>query len=228
MKNIYCLLALFSLLAPSLGDGYYDSTSIDCGSNGFRGVKYYAFEIQFMKTLDDSGSTEEYALGRVWDHAYRDIELRTDGWIVNQNWFNKALAHTKCFVTLNNLKNEAGGYCHPPDKKESSNGIYSCFLKDDTTGSDFAFVVPEQNLPASFTFDFAIIEEDSGVTDSGSKIVYYFDYTSPLKVADLPWETDVRTSLGVQQSSDGRKQRLRWKQKRMCFSRADFDEEDMC
>ena len=225
MKNIYCLLALFSLLAPSLGDGYYDSTSIDCGSNGFRGVKYYAFEIQFMKTLDDSGSTEEYTLGRLWDHDSSQIGLKSPGWIINKH---SLLNVDSCFIYLNHFRNEAGGSCNPPDKKESSNGIYSCFLKDSTTGNDFALIVPEQSVPVTLNFDFAIIEEDSGVTDSGSKIVYYFDYTSPLKVADLPWETDVRTSLGVQQSSDGRKQRLRWKQKRMCFQRSEFYESDMC
>jgi hypothetical protein len=197
---------------------------ISCSDpNMFFGVKYYGFEILMMKTLDDGGDREEYDIAPLGS-----IALASKGWVLDGDRQTTVEYCDISRLSLTNL-NDPPGDCNPEVLKDDPNGFYSCKICSSsfTTGKgspNWYFVVPTTTLPSKIQFDVKTFEVDDNYShDSGSDINWEMTYENPDGVDDLPGNTDVWRYF-TRTSTDGRKQRLRYKQRRMCFSRTAFSD----
>jgi hypothetical protein len=196
-----------------------------CGDpTNFFGVKYYNFEILFLTTLDDGGDREEYEI----DEASSTLELTSYGWLVNGDNKDLVPTCTASSFSLTNYNDDAGP-CEPYDNRNDPDGFYACKIwskavSDAPKGTpNWYFVVPASILPG-VTIDVNVHTyeiDDRYYKDSGSDINWDFTYSMPETVGNLPGNTDVYRYF-TRTSDDGRKQRLRYKQRRMCFPRSDF------
>jgi hypothetical protein len=130
----------------------------------------------------------------------------------------------------------------PRTPDEDSNGYFSCRFKVSSVvigqityaeTSDYYWVVPKEQSPSKFTFDITTYEADGYLFADGGNQIYFSvtglnPYTNPDNTDSvLPLNQDVWRYF-TRTSDDGRKQRLRFKQRRMCFNRAEFDESKLC
>jgi hypothetical protein len=205
---------------------YTEGESCSGDASKFQALKIYDFEIVFVKTLDDFGAEEEEY--RLKSGGHIRLTDATSGWLVRPNTVTEHVSSCTVDGTLSIHSTDPYGPCDPPEETDNSNGFFPCPIwwaasNEYDAQKDWYFVVPTTKLPSTLWFDLRTYEKDNGDADSGSEISWVDTYQqSSSEVSQLSLNTD-KVKYFEKQSSDGRIQRFRYKQRLMCIDRNAFD-----
>jgi hypothetical protein len=190
----------------------------------FAAVKYYKFEVSFLKTLEDGGHSEEYQLHT--NTNYIRLHDNTNGWLVMGG---TSATNFPCTAGVNSLSlyKYTSGACTPPDN--SNDPEYACGISfRGFTNTEWYFVVPVDKLPSKFDFFIENVEWDDGTDeDAGSTVTWQSTYTNSESVNDLSYTKDTPRYF-TKTSADNRIQRFRYEQRLVCLSHSDFDFDYFC